>query len=139
MLCTLFYSVHDIRTGRQIHTLEGHKVSLVHHTFHVAHLFMIEWKQHCQATSPSIVAQQGSVQCLQFDDLKIVSGSWDTTCIVSGLWEPCIPMCVQCLPKHSICNSIKGERDTLPLPQGREGGKGGGGGGLHAHITIILS
>lgn len=26
---------------------------------------------------------QGSVQCLQFDDFKIVSGSWDTSCIVS--------------------------------------------------------
>ena len=25
---------------------------------------------------------QGSVQCLQFDESKIVSGSWDTTCIV---------------------------------------------------------
>ena len=23
------------------------------------------------------------MQCLQFDDHKIVSGSWDTTCIVS--------------------------------------------------------
>ena len=26
---------------------------------------------------------QGSVQCLQYDDYKVVSGSWDTTCIVS--------------------------------------------------------
>ena len=26
---------------------------------------------------------QGSVQCLQFDDYKIVSGSWDTSVMVS--------------------------------------------------------
>ncbi len=31
----------------------------------------------------SSVFLQGSVQCLQYDAYKIVSGSWDTTCIVS--------------------------------------------------------
>ena len=31
----------------------------------------------------SVDPLQGSVQCLQFDEDNIVTGSWDTTCIVS--------------------------------------------------------
>ena len=30
----------------------------------------------------NIITTQGSVQCLQFDDYKIVSGSWDTSVMV---------------------------------------------------------
>lgn len=47
------------------------------------------YKSHSRFIGPHIICVwwcityvQGSVQCLQFDDNKLVSGSWDTTCIV---------------------------------------------------------
>ena len=58
----------------------------------------------------SVDPLQGSVQCLQFDEDNIVSGSWDTTCIVSPLIHThphaCahltqIPCLYQCIVYHS--------------------------------------
>ena len=58
--------IYDIRSGREVAILTGHKVSSSNNK-----------------GSYYLSSLQGSVQCLQFDDYKIVSGSWDTTCIVS--------------------------------------------------------
>jgi WD40 repeat protein len=45
---------------------------------------------------------KGSVQCLQFDENKIVSGSWDTTCIV---WDVVHGTVIQELIGHTGCVS----------------------------------
>ena len=73
--------IYDIRSGRYVETLTGHKVHRVDAKC-AANNRSCLYSFH----APVLTNVQGSVQCLQFDDYKIVSGSWDTSVIV-GYWN----------------------------------------------------